>query len=296
MFAAACGDPLKDPALLEEPRVLGARLETEGDAERATPRPGERATVHWILASPAADDGADVGWAFAACKAEPTARGVPFCQGRVFAEARGRGEPRFPFLLPEGAAQAGDRLLVWGGFCLGGEPTSNATRGGLADFACRNGGEALRVNYAGEVGSADRPNHNPSFERAQLAWDGQSWAPSPSAAGEACSPEDLRVIAGSKHELRVEASAGDREALARNSELDPSRETLALSHVVSAGELERPWSFVDPEDERSDFSVTFTAPKTVSSAGQRVRFYLGLRDLRGGADFTTRDVCVVRDR
>jgi hypothetical protein len=54
LLAAACGDPLKAPALIEEPRVIGGKVEVDAASARAWPAPGEGATVRWLVGFPAA--------------------------------------------------------------------------------------------------------------------------------------------------------------------------------------------------------------------------------------------------
>ena len=61
ILTISCGDPLKLPQLIEHNRVLGARVEVQGEPERASPAPGESATVRWLVADP--DEPRPVSWA-----------------------------------------------------------------------------------------------------------------------------------------------------------------------------------------------------------------------------------------
>src|SRR5688572_1473182 len=80
-----CDDPLKRVDLVADTRVLGARVEVQGAPERASPAPGEMATVRWLVA-----DGEPeplLGWAFAICEAGPPGGSLPTCAGPPFATA-----------------------------------------------------------------------------------------------------------------------------------------------------------------------------------------------------------------
>jgi hypothetical protein len=67
LWLLGCDDPLKTVELVAEPRVLGARVEVEGEPTRAAPAPGESATVTFLLASPAVAQ--TLGFALMACPA-----------------------------------------------------------------------------------------------------------------------------------------------------------------------------------------------------------------------------------
>ena len=66
------------------------------------------------------------------------------------------------------------------------------------------------------------------------------------------------------------------------------REVLLVSHHATAGELERQFGVLDDDETPSPFSWK---PAELTER-TTVRFYFGLRDQRGGADFLVRDVCV----
>ena len=50
LLLSACNDPLKEVALIHEPRVLAARVEVALEPERASPALGESASVRWLVA------------------------------------------------------------------------------------------------------------------------------------------------------------------------------------------------------------------------------------------------------
>jgi hypothetical protein len=77
----------------------------------------------------------------------------------------------------------------------------------------------------------------------------------------------------------------------------PTRERLQISQFTTAGKLKSQFSFIEATDERpqTTVDVTWDAPKTdqVPPSGI-VMFTFVTRDERGGADWTTRAVCVTQ--
>ncbi len=62
---------------------------------------------------------------------------------------------------------------------------------------------------------------------------------------------------------------------------------------MTAGELDRPFSVIAPDDEREEPTVDLDwTPPAASDEGRSERFYFVTRDRRGGADWTMRQVCV----
>src|SRR5262245_7887378 len=73
---AGCG-PTFDPAsLINDTRVVGARIEVEGAPDRASPKPGETVNVTWLVTSP--DTTPSLGWTFAVCT-PATGKSSPAC-------------------------------------------------------------------------------------------------------------------------------------------------------------------------------------------------------------------------
>jgi hypothetical protein len=86
----------------------------------------------------------------------------------------------------------------------------------------------------------------------------------------------------------VTLDASDRDTLPRPSKLDPSRESLQLSHFTTAGDLTRAFETIAWDSEALERSVSWTAPEEPGL----VRFWLVLRDFRGGGAFVERAACV----
>jgi len=289
MLAFGCDDPLKKTELVEEPRVLAARIEVEGDPGRAAPFPGESATVRFLVAAPELEP--SLGFSLIACHSRPAHVGLPSCEGAPFAEsARLEPEPGAPelgFELPEPAsASTTPRLLVRGVICPNGTP-----RGGDDPSGCTSGGRALPVSLEAEIASADDENQNPSFSDAELRFDGGD-LPEAALASDCAGSGLLEVTGSSKHRIRFEFPESARDRIPKENDYDPDRENLLVSHFSSGGELERAFSSLPYDREELSAEVEWKAPDGTSS-GSLVRFWFVVRDLRGGADFVERAVCVI---
>ncbi len=275
--ASACGDPLKLVELVSGPRVLGARVEVDGAPERASPQPGESATVRWLVATPELDPA--LGWAFQACVAENPGGALAQCAdapfGSVIQPDPVPGVPTLAFTVP--AEPIADHLAVSGIVCPGGSPSVNAD--GTASCSAADGTE-VGLDFA--MGSADAQNLNPSFGADALFLDAEPWA-----EGTDCATLP-QVAPRSRHALTVALDASDRDALPQETSVDPPFEELQLSHFTTAGELERAFTMLSAEDTNLARTISWQAPAREGL----VRFFFVVRDLRGGSDWAERAVCV----
>jgi hypothetical protein len=110
-----------------------------------------------------------------------------------------------------------------------------------------------------------------------------------------------RVTAGSKgHVIGDTTESSDREPYTIVTGDPPvaasTRESLQISQFTTAGKLKSQFSFVEATDENATTTVdvTWDAPEAalVPAAGAAVTFTFVVRDDRGGADWTTRTLCV----
>jgi len=280
LLLSACDDPLKSVELVAEPRVLGARVEVEGDPHRAAPAPGEAATVTLLVASP--EPSPAFGFALAACPAATRNGARAACDGEVFARAESRdGEEeavRLSFEVPKSLDPSG-RVLVYGVVCPHGAPTED---GGCDD------GSATSLQRELELVREDDVNENPELEPDSIRFDDVEWPALPPALGDCGGLGFPEVAAQSDHSLTVQLSEDDRDPLPRPSELDPAREALQLSHFVSDGDISRAFESISWDSDELTRTATWKAPATPGL----VRFWLVLRDLRGGGAFSERAVCV----
>jgi hypothetical protein len=296
-LAGGCGPELDPPSLIEHTRVVGARVEVTGAPERATPAPGETATVSWLVTAPA--DMPPLGWAFVLC---PGAGGRQDVCGEPLAVFQGSdARPTMTIAVPAQAALGQTReLVLYGQICSASEPVLKSDADGERPGCSMNGdGTTAAVTIPLQMGSM--ANRNPSLAASEMLFDGAAWAAEgATGAGAACAGLPA-VAAGSKdHVIRYTTAASDQE---RFTELrgDPpvpveQRERLQISHFTTAGELARSFSTVEAEEtsDRPALEVKWEAPAAdkVPAEGLVVRFTFVARDLRGGTDWTGRAVCV----
>lgn len=274
----ACSDPLKEVSLVVDARVLGARVEVNGDPERASPAPGETVSVRWLVVAP--EPNPPLGWVLFACAASARGVSLPDCAQPAFAsETRtdpAAGEPQLNFEVPP-EIDASD-LLVYGSVCPGSAPVVE-----MQEPGCQTAdGTLVSLDFA----IADSaPNHNPSLTATDLSLDGSEW---PGGSDCASLPS---VAPGSRHTLELTLEDDDREPLEQEFSVDPTRETLQVSHFTTSGELERAFTLFGPDQALSGAQVSWQAPREAPADGV-VRFFFVVRDLRGGAAWLERSVCV----
>ena len=299
LLLGGCG-PTFDPAsLIKTTRVVGVRVEVDGAPDRAMPKPGETASVTWLLTSPQATP--PVSWVFALC-APGTEGGKTSlsCESTPVALFQGtQNPPRVSITIPAAdALGTATSLLLYGELCAGPDstPTFDAESG---IPRCTGGGAGTSASVLISLQRGADTNHNPTAERA-FTFDGQPWAPR--VAGDDPCVSGPRVSAASKDHIIGNLIEGtDREsysALAGDPPVaTPTRENLQISQFTTAGELKSQFSFVEAADENPQTTVTvkWNAPKAadVPATGLAVTFTFVVRDNRGGVDLTTRAACVV---
>jgi hypothetical protein len=279
LLGTACDDALTRVDLVANLRVLGARVEVEGDPDRASPAPGETASIRWLVADPRPDPA--LGWAFAICEAAPPGGNLPSCGADPFVTAAAdvpvTGEPRIDFTVPsETVAQA---LAVFGVVCPDSEPTFDD-----GEFDCAGpGGRLVSLDFGLETATSS--NRNPVLVPDALTLDGTSVP-----AGTDCLALPS-VAAGSSHTLVLTLNETDRDAVEQLTSADPPKETLQVSHFTSAGALERAFTVFEASDKNLTAHVVWRAPKSPPPSGF-VRLFFVVRDLRGGSDWIERAICV----
>jgi hypothetical protein len=290
LLLGACSDPLEPAQLVRELRVLGARVEVEGDPERAAPLPGERATVRFLLAAP--EPAPIQSFSLRVCPAAAGYIGPPRCAGPELARAQSTepssAAPQLGFVLPSDFdLEAYPRLAVLGVVCAAGMPLDHGEYG-----SCDGTTEPLRVALELSLPRDNDVNHNPAFVAEPLSLDGAVWN-GPSAVTWSCEDGTLPMLrAGSgTHTIEVTVDAASRERLPRSLTVDPGQESLRLAHFSTAGDLERAFSSV-PERAQA-LSLTWHAPTSSDPAASLTRFWFVVRDGRGGSAFAERALCVM---
>jgi hypothetical protein len=289
-FIAGCAPEMDPPSLVEKTRVIGARVEVAGEPERATPRPGETARVSWLVTAPA--EVPALGWAFALC---PGGAAVESCDEPLAVFQGHDRAPAVELTVPAAEALGGAReLVLFGRICSASEPTLDPATG---EPGCTMRGDGTTAIVTIPLEAATGTNHNPSFVGRSVAFDGQPWDGSEATD---CAGLPSVKAATEDHVLRVETDASDRErytAMVGDPPVPTARrEALQISQFTTAGKLERSYSAVEATDTtaRPAFEVKWKAPDAdqVPDGGLVVRFTFVARDLRGGAAWTSRLVCV----
>ncbi|MET0794360.1 MAG: hypothetical protein ABW061_22750 [Polyangiaceae bacterium] len=282
-----CDDSLKSVSLIEETRVLGARVEVESEPTRSSPNPGERATVRLFVAAPS--EPANLSYALSVCAVSPVNTGFPNCGRAPFASTLqaepGTAAPSLDFQVPTDLDLAATphgfaSALVCPGSSL--EPDENGRP------SCTNG-PGLNVNFEFDLGGPDSANHSPSITADALTFDGQPWLASEATT---CPGDLLGVSANSKHALAITLSDTDFEPLPQTTSLEPGREALLVSQFSTAGKLSHAFVSLKADTQVADRTLSWDAPAANGEAATLVRFYYVVRDARGGEDFATRALCI----
>lgn len=311
LSSAGCG-PTFDPAsLVETTRVLGARVTAGGDTagtpeapSRATPLPGEAASVTWLVTGPTTPG--TQGWAFALC--QPVLSGDLTCGGVPYSVYQGNDpRPIVPMMMPDAAALGtATSVLLYGRICDGAAPTfdpafdpAQPSQGdpGTRLPGCAGGAAGTTAAVSIGVGGADTVNHNPTADRG-ITFDGQPW-PAPDAAADPCAVGPM-VTAGTKDHLVDLVTAGlDRESYTTQFGDPPVpttyREALQISPFATRGKFQNAFAFVDADDpsDAPPAKTKWDAPDAKEVAVPTpVMFTFVVRDDRGGTDWTTRTACV----
>jgi len=289
LCGVGCDDSLKSVSLIEETRVLGARLEVESDPHRASPSPGERAALRFFVATPNAEP--RISYALSVCAVRLTNSGFPPCAGAPFASARevepSREDARLEFQVPDEV----DLELTPHAFASGTICADSELKLAAEGTATCVEGKGTEVAFEFALGGPEASNRNPSFGADAFSLDGESW---PASTGVSCDDASLRrVTAKSRHALRFDLADSDFEPLSPQTSVDPDRETLLVSPFSNAGKLANGFLALSADTPADQRRVDWDAPALADAAPLLVRFYFVVRDPRSGEDFAERALCVV---
>lgn len=281
LLLAGCAEEFDPPSLIDKTRPLGAEVRVDGEPNRSTPRPGETATVTWLMATPGAMP--SLAWMFAVCRAG-LATTAEACTPTPFATFTGTDSPSFRFDVPSQEILGGaTRLLITGQICADGAPTLDPQTGMPT---CPGQGNTVTATLF--LQQADDGNHSPALPERPFTFDGADWMAD--GAGD-CAGLPSVAIGSKDHVLRLRVLAEDRETYGAGD--TTAREQLQLSQFTTAGELGQTYFVVEPsnQDPWNDLESKWDAPETMPPDGQ-VHFIFVARDLRGGVTHTTRTVCL----
>lgn len=300
-FVAGCIGDLPEPWEVEGARILAARVEVEGETDRAWPRPGETATIRFLAAHDG-EETRDLSWAISACLGVVPPSTAARCVSPAIALASETLTsapatleiPLTATVPPIPPDVPVDTLLLFGALCEGGAAHAGdgPEAAGCSDGAVRTN----RFTYRLRVVREGEANRNPTIAGDALRIDDAAWPALPDGVLEdLCAEPDaagLPVIApGAGVELAMTMPIDQRETFV--AEVGPTaepqtvREALFVSWFASSGSLERPLSAIEGETAE-EATVTWTAPDEPGAA----RFWMVVRDGRDGAHWATRAVCV----
>jgi hypothetical protein len=277
-----CDESLKSVELVAAPRVLGARVEVLGDAARAAPAPGETATVSFLVAAPELSP--SLGFALAACSSAPREGGRSGCAAAPFAQVSSENAAAATASLSFDVPADLDpslRITVLGIICPDGSPNADGS-------SCDGADPGTPVTLELELAHADDVNSNPELEADSIGFDGDVWTDLPPLDGDCTGLGFPEVAVKTQHSITVALDASDRDPLPHPDALDAKRESLQLSHFATAGDLTRAFETIAWDSDQLSRKVSWTAPKEPGL----VRFWLVLRDFRGGSAFVERAACV----
>ncbi|HEY4105386.1 MAG TPA: hypothetical protein VGM44_15920 [Polyangiaceae bacterium] len=282
---AGCDVPLKTESLIQETRVLGARVEVAADPGRASPAPGESAHLRVFVAAP--DGLPNVSYAFSLCGVTPSNAGFPNCVTAPFATAfqpnPAIGDPQFDFQIPsELDPNATPHGFLSGIVC----PNDSAVQNADDSASCASTtGDTLAFEF--DLAGPGEDNQNPTFAGDSLTLDGGSWDANDATA----SCDSLtQVNVKSTHRLGVTLVDSDFDSLQQVTSEDPMRETILLSQFSTAGDLDHTFVTLTPSAAGSE--TNWLAPSEADADGTIVHFYFVVRDSRGGEDLAERALCL----
>lgn len=295
LFAGGCVMDLPTGVQVERPRVLGVRVDVDGDPERAAAQPGDSLTLRWLVVG-SGTERPEWSTAMAVCAAAPSNIGIPTCDGAPFAfqlPTPPTSEPSFSFEVPTDTEAT--ELLVLGVLCSGGTPVFS-----MDDLPSCEEEEAVaeRVIFSFPV-ARTAPNRHPSLSDEALTFDDAPWPASDAVPDSGCAGGDLLQVEARGEEdpsfIRLTTSPDDREVyeelvLGETPRVEETREELLVSHVATAGLFTRLQSEVFDE---APVEVPWRHPEEIPADGLTVRFWFVARDQRGGMDWVERALCVV---
>jgi hypothetical protein len=184
--------------------------------------------------------------------------------------------------------------------------------GGLCEKGRKQSGEA---RLGGPFVIVFPNERDDDADKKVVAWPASPLAPEELPWNNCKDAEDvLQVHAGSKeHVIRVRFDPSDRETYDAVETFNgkpvmrKKREELQIAHAASegGGQIARYYSVIDrnSDDDDAELDLEYLPPeadsveaKEIPSGGLLVRFHFAVRDMRGGVDFATRELCLLRPK
>jgi hypothetical protein len=310
-----CGEQLDPASLLNQTRPVGVLFSVAGTPESTRPAAEDTLDVTLLMAHAAEE--LPVSYFAIFCVPAPSTVGVPFCAfddagdpilvGGIHAANDVVGDPSFALAIPSeaelDALGVESSLLMLGAFCQG-RIASITSLANLFDADTTNVSPcsdpeddgALLTTQVTLLRGDTQPNANPGIASLTLA--GESWDSVPSGTDTAtgCMGQGLPEARQGDEPITIilRATGTSRESYDAlvDGELTPVRESLQVTSLATAGEMQRTFTFID--DERDVVDVEWLPPTEGTPLdGERVRFEFVMRDGRGGLARVRRQLCLL---
>ncbi|HTQ06426.1 MAG TPA: hypothetical protein VMI54_21350 [Polyangiaceae bacterium] len=285
LSAAGCDKPLSPVEVIDGTRILAAKVEVAGDPTRASPEPGEDASVRFLVVAP--DPAATFAYRFDACVAADSSSDLARCGGAALGTAvsvEPVAEPPSVTFTAPGDASSGTRLAVIGGACAAGVALGDET-----GASCADGSKPYAATDDFFMDDGTSPNTNPALTDVGL--NDVVLDPATATLTD-CSVLPNVAVGSGPRTLAVNLDPASRDPLVQVAASDPARESLLISYFITQGDLDHAFSDIDADATDLRGSVSWTPPSNADGP-TLARFIVVVRDGRGGSDFTERRLCVV---
>ena len=333
ILVAACSESFLPAWAVTDLRVTGARVEVDGQSERARPEPGDPVRVSLLVIDQGApapdpempDDTALtpglLQWSFIPCIPAATLIGPPICQIPIQPCEGCRGTPPedeldlpvFRFQAPSQAeldSADADSVVVQGAICVDGPPAEEAIvrfiLGETDDLnPCEdpsNEGRFVTVQVPIEP-TPEEPNLNP--ELLSITLDGRSWPPPydemvPRTAPRTGCRADLEGL--TDEERAQHPTAGSPASSIQLAVTSESLQPYMAAEMALTEEIQVSWLTDGGDLERTFSFITSPATSVLTNwkpfsdapeDGLLVRLTFVIRDGRGGTDWAERGLCIL---
>jgi len=324
---AACGESFAPASVVDDLRVVAARVEVEGKAPRANPDPGDRITITNLVIDRGYEPGSEntlspppLQWSLVACVPAPSLLSIPLCDTVIPCEGCEATPPADPLAVPvvsftvpgaeELDATEATQVVLQGAVCAEGAPAGLdailAFVTGESDVLnpCQNPenqGRFISVQVPIET-DPDNPNDNPEIENVTIA--GGAWPPPfdqgvprdfPNAQCADFLDPAFEVIRAGSPPVLIELAATP-ESFQTFVEDDmgervEATEEMQVSWLADGGGFEFSFGFIALP--ATSVTIQWAPPAFANPQGTLVRFTFPMRDGRGGVDWVERGLCIL---
>ena len=323
LLVAACAESFLPASAVVDLRVIGARVDVEGNPGRANPVPGDVIQVSNIVidrgfppTEPPPLSPAPLQWRLVACIPAVSMREEPICRTQISCEGCIETPPADPFAFPVvrfqvpsadalNAAEASS-VVLQGAICANGEPADldailRVATGEIQTLEpCQDPedeGRFITAEIPIET-QPENPNLNPIIESVTL--NGEPWPPPFDTGVPRDQPESgcVDLVADPSVLPRADGSISIIELEATN----PSFQQYVVDDVFITEEMQVSWlgdggafedSFSFITDPARSATIQWAPPGFPPPSGRVVRFNFVIRDGRGGLDRAERGLCLV---